>query len=222
MAIEVESKDCTAVTDAELDEMAQLSSESPNSFSMGLLSKQTEEWVLVAEARENGKLRGYGFFTLERIGGTPCVVLGVGAVVRSTRRSTVLRALLNEVKFRALMAFPDEDVLIGVRLNDAGGYEAFSGLDGVVPRRNHKPSGEERAWGRRLAKRFEIGAERYDDRAFVAAGDGSQPSVFDHETVKPTDLILGVAELFAGLKDGRGDHVIAFGWARADDLEKLR
>lgn len=222
MAIEVESKDCTAVTDAELDEMAQLSSESPNSFSMGLLSKHAEEWVLVAEARENGKLRGYAFFTLERIGGTPCVVIGLGAITRNGKRATVLRALLNEVKFRALMAFPDEDVLIGARMNDAGAYECFNGLEDVVPRRDHKPSGEERAWGRRLAKRFDIGATRYEDHQFLATGDGSRASVFDHETLKPNDLILGVAELFALLDDARGDHVIAFGWARADDLEKFR
>ena len=67
MGFEVETKDCTAVTDAELGELEALSSESPNAFPMGILSKQTEEWVLLTTARENGKLRGFVFSTLEPV-----------------------------------------------------------------------------------------------------------------------------------------------------------
>ena len=42
MAVEVESRDCTAVSDAELEVMADLCAEGPNPFSVGFLSKQTE------------------------------------------------------------------------------------------------------------------------------------------------------------------------------------
>ena len=63
MAIEVETKDCTAVSDAELAEMADLCAESPNAFEVGLLSKQCEEWVLVTVASEGGKIRGFSFCT---------------------------------------------------------------------------------------------------------------------------------------------------------------
>ncbi|MEC7924270.1 MAG: hypothetical protein VYB80_03535, partial [Actinomycetota bacterium] len=69
MAFEVETKDCTAVTDAELGELEAVAADSRAAFSMGLLSKQAEEWVLLTTARENEKLRGYVFYTLERIGG---------------------------------------------------------------------------------------------------------------------------------------------------------
>ena len=189
---------------------------------MGLLSKQTEEWVLLAAARDNGKLRGFAFMTLERIGGTPCVIVGVGAVARNSKRSTVLRALVGEFCHRALMAFPDEDVLLGARMNDAGVYEMFNPLDGPVPRKDHKASGEERAWGRRLAKRYGVAATAYDDRAFVITGDDSQACVFDHETLKPNALIEGVEDTFDLLDLDRGDHRVAFAWARAEDLEKLR
>ena len=86
---------------------------------------------------------------------------------------------------RAVLAFPDEDVLVGTRFLDAGGFEAFKALDDIVPRPGHKATGEERAWGRRLAKRFGIENGGYDDRSFIANGDGSFPCVLDHESLKP-------------------------------------
>ena len=87
---------------------------------------------------------------------------------------------------RALLAFPDEDVLVGTRLLAADGFRAFAGLADVVPSPGHKASGEERAWGRRLAKRF--GAEgRLDDRTFVLAGDGSVAGGLDFVASKPKD-----------------------------------
>jgi hypothetical protein len=52
-----------------------------------------------------------------------------------------------------------------------------------VPRPDHKASGEERAWGRRLAKRFGVDASSNDDRAFKATGNGSHPEVFVHESL---------------------------------------
>src|SRR3974377_20483 len=71
MPIEVGTKDCTALSDAELAEMADLRAERQRRFDIGFLSKQCEEWVLISLVREGSKLRGYSFSTLERIGGTP-------------------------------------------------------------------------------------------------------------------------------------------------------
>lgn len=221
MGIEVETKDCTAVTDAELEEMADLCAEGTNPFSIGLLSKQTEEWVLTSTARDNGKLKGYTFSTLERIGGTPSVLVGIGSVVRNSKRDTVLRALMQEQCHRALMAFPDEDVLFGMQLNDASGYEAFKSLGEINPRPDHRANGEERAWGRRVAKRVGIGASRYDDRAFLARGTGDQPRVFDHESLKPDAIDADIAALFTDLDIANGDSLIVTGWATADQLMKL-
>ncbi len=221
MGFEVETKDCTAVTDAELGELEALSSESPNAFPMGILSKQTEEWVLLTTARENGKLRGFVFSTLERIGGTPAVIMGLGAVIRNNKRNTTLRALMGEMYHRALMAFPDEDVVFGTTVITASGFEVFKDLSDELPRPGHKVSGEERAWGRRFAKRLGFSTLSYDDRNFIALGDGSRPCIFDHESLKPEKISLDVQKLFDNVDSGKGDVVVAFAWAMAEKLEKL-
>lgn len=221
MAIEVETKDCTAVSDAELAEMADLCAESPNAFEVGLLSKQCEEWVLVTVASEGGKIRGFSFCTLERIGGTPSLLVGAGHICRNTKRDTVLRAIMTDQLRRSVLAFPDEDVLVGSQINDAGAFEAYKALDDIVPRPGHKASGEERAWGRRLAKRFGIDSASYEDRAFINRGGGAQPVLFDHASAKPEKIDAEVAAQLDDLDIAAGDTLIAFGWAMAEDLEKL-
>lgn len=220
MAIEVETKDCTALTDAELGDMADLCAGGPARFEIGVLSKAREAWVLVTRAFVDGKLQGFSFCTLERIGGTPCVLIGLASVKRSPRRNKVLEAMMTDQYHRALMAFPDEDVLIGARLAGPGGYEAFKSLDDVVPRPGHKPNGEERAWGRRLVKRF-AAEGTYDENTFQVKGNGSVAGVLDHEPLKPENVDPGIAGLFKGLKPAKGDCLVVCGWAMAEDLVKL-
>ena len=221
MAIEVETKDCTSLGDADLVEMADLSADSPNAFEVGLLSKQAEEWVLVTEAREAGKLKGFSFCTLERIGGTPSLLIGAGHICRTTKRDTVLRAIMTDQARRSVMAFPDEDVLVGAQFNDPGAFDAYKALDDIVPRPDHKASGEERAWGRRLVKRFGIGVTSYEDRIFTVRGGGSPAAVLDHQSSKPEKISPDVAAQFDHLDVTDGDALIAFGWAMAEDLDKL-
>ena len=217
MAIRVETKDCTALGDAELAEMADICADGTAGYEVGLLSKQREEWVLVSRASDNGKLCGFSFCTLERIGGTPCLLVGLASVKRGAKRDTVLKALMHDQYRRAVLAFPDEDVLVGTKFIDPAGFQAFKGLEDVVPRPGHKATGEERAWGRRLAKRF--GAEgRIDDRTFVVKGDGATCGALDHEALKPETIDAEVASYFKPLDRDRGDYLIAFGWAMAEDL----
>ncbi|MEZ5167175.1 MAG: hypothetical protein R2695_12080 [Acidimicrobiales bacterium] len=221
MAIEVETKDCTAISDAELAEMADLCAESRNAFEVGLLSKQCEAWVLVTVASEGGKIRGFSFCTLERIGGTPSLLIGAGHICHTTKRDTVLRAIMTDQLRRSVLAFPDEDVLVGAQINDAGAFEAYKSLDDLVPRPGHKASGEERAWGRRLAKRFGIDAGNYEDRIFTTRGGGTQPVVLDHASAKPEKIKPDVAAQLDDLDVAAGDTLIVFAWAMAEDLEKL-
>jgi hypothetical protein len=217
MPIVVGTKDCTALSDAELAEMADLCVDREPGFDIGYLSKQVEEWVLVTHAREGSKLRGYSFCTLERIGGTPSLLLGLGTVDRTAKSEQALRLMLADQYRRALLAFPDEDVLVGTRLASPEGFLAFSGLTDVVPRPAHKASGEERAWGRRLAKRF--GAEaRIDDRTFVLAGEGVTAGALDVCGPKIPVADGEVVALFEGLDSNRGERLVAFGWAMAEDL----
>jgi len=212
----VTTKDCTALSDAELAEMADLCAERSPGFDIGFLSKQREEWVLVTLAREGSKLRGYSFCTLERIGGTPSLLVGVASIDRTAKADTVLRSILGDQYRRALLAFPDEDVLLGTRLLSAEGFRAFAGLTDVVPSPGHRPSGEERAWARRLAKRFGCDGQ-LDDRAFVLRGDRSPAGGLDFIAAK-VKLPEGVDVLFEAVDADRGDRLVAFGWAMAEDL----
>ena len=219
MPVEVSTKDCSQLDDSELTELADLCAETANHYGIGEISKQVESWVLVTQVREGAHLRGFSFSTLERIGGTPAILLGLAHVRRTSRRDAVLKAIMNDNYRRALMAFPDEDVLVGTRMVGPDGFEAFKVLSDINPRPEHKSSGEERAWGRRLAKRFGMEAG-YDDKAFVARGDGSFPLVFDHESLKPERIDPDVTALFKPLKPRNGDCLVTFGWIMAEELLK--
>lgn len=215
MAIQVETKDSTALTDADLDEMASMG----GAFGIGDLSKAKEDWVLATRARIEGKLNGYAFSTLERIGGTPCVLLGMLSVKRSAKREAVLKGLMGEEFHRALMAFPDEDVVVGARFIAPDGVDALRPLTDIIPRAGHRAVGEERAWGRRLAKRF--GADSaYDEQSFVVKANG-QSGFLDHETLKPERIDPDVAALFRGVNVAKGGSLIVYGWTMAEDLLKL-
>lgn len=220
MPFDVSTKDCAQLNDSELAEMADLCAETPSRYEIGDLSKQAEAWVLVTQVREGAHLRGFSFSTLERIGGTPAIILGLAHVRRTSKRDQVLKGIMNDNYRRALMAFPDEDVLLGTRMSDAGAFEGFKLLTDIVPRPGHKASGEERAWGRRLAKRFGVDAERYDDQTFVVTGDGAPPLVLDHESLKPESIDADVAAQFTVLDDGRGDCIVTCGWVMAEELLK--
>ena len=219
MALEVDTKDCNALSDADISEMADLCAETAVSYEVGLLSKQTEEWVLCSQAFENGRLKGFAFYTLERIGGTPAIIIGLASIQRSSRRDSVLRGIITDLMHRAVMAFSDEDVVVGARLIGAEGYELFKSFHDVVPRPDHKASGEERAWGRRFAKRYGISPLRYADRSFTATGDGSTPCVVDHASLKGASA--GVADLFDGVDAANGNVLVVFGWAMSEELAKF-
>jgi hypothetical protein len=222
MSIAVDTKDCTALSDAELVEMADLCADGPLAYEIGTLSKQAEAWVLVTQARDDGKLKGFAFCTLERIGGTPCVLIGLASIKRTSKRDSVLRAMMQDQLRRAVLAFPDEDVLVATRLGDPSGFEAFRSLNDVVPRPGHRANGEERAWGNRLAKRYGIDNGSYEPRAFIARGDGSGPAeVLDHETLQSDEIESELGALFEQIHAGKGDSLIAFGWAMEEDLRKL-
>ena len=215
MALEVETRDSSALTDADLDEMASMG----GNFDIGLLSKAKEDWVLNTTARLDGKLQGFSFSTLERIGGTPCVLLGLMSVKRTTKRYTVLKGLMSEAYHRALMAFPDEDVVVGSRFAAADGLEAFKSLTDIIPRPGHRAVGEERAWGRRLAKRFGVEAN-YDEQTFIVKAAG-QTGYLDHESSKPEKTNAAIAEMFSKVPSSKGGVLIVHGWTMTESLVKL-
>jgi hypothetical protein len=216
-ALEVVTKDCTALADSELVEMADLSAGSEIRWEVGFLSKQREEWVLVTHAREEGKLRGYALSTLERIGGTPSLLVGVAAFSRTRSGAAALQAVMHDLYRRSVLAFPDEDVLVGTRFAVPSAYAAFAGLEEIVPRPEHKASGEERAWGRRLAKRFGLEGQ-LDDRSAVIRGDGDFSGLLDYDPTKTPKVAAVYGTCFDSVLDERRDTVVAFGWAMAEEL----
>jgi len=216
MAMTVSTKDSTALSDVELAEMADLCVDREPNFDIGFLSKQREEWVLVTHAREGAKLRGYSFCTLERIGGTPSLLIGLLLVERSAKSDQTLKAILHDQFRRALLAFPDEDVLLGSRLTSPDGYRAFLGLEDVVPRLGYKPTGEDRAWGRRLAKRF--GAEKaIDDKTFVMTVAAGSVGGLDYVASKGP-IPEGAHAIFESVDAEKGQRLVVFGWAMAEAL----
>jgi hypothetical protein len=215
MAVQVQTNDSAALTDADLDELASMG----GAFGIGELSKAKEDWVLITLARVEGKLHGFTFSTLERIGGTPCVLLGLMSVRRSSRRDQVLRGLMAEAYHRALMAFPDEDVVVGARFVAADALDAFKELDDVTPSPGVRAVGEERAWGRRLAKRFDV-ESTYDEKTFTVRS-GGQEGFIDHESAKPESIDPARRALFDDVPVAAGGSLIVYGWTMAEDLVKL-
>ncbi|MFM8267293.1 MAG: hypothetical protein ACKOA2_04675 [Ilumatobacteraceae bacterium] len=209
------TRDCAALTDGDLDEMASMG----GAFDIGSLSKAKEDWVLSTTSRDGATLHGFTFSTLERIGGTPCVLIGLLSVRRSSKRDQVLKGLMAEAYHRALMAFPDEDVVVGTRLVSADGLEGLKQLDEVIPRPGHRAVGEERAWGRRLAKRFGVDS-RYDEQSFVVAANG-QSGFLDHQSSKPEKIKPEMSKMFATVDQRKGGALIVHGWVMAEDLVKL-
>ncbi|MEI8390888.1 MAG: hypothetical protein WCG40_00170 [Actinomycetes bacterium] len=215
MSVEVETKDSAALTEEELEEMALMG----GSFDAPRLLNAKQDWVLCTTAKMSGKLNGFTFSTLERIGGTPCVLFGLMSIKRSPQRDQVLKGLLAEAYHRALMAFPDEDVVVGSRFVSAHGLEAFKNLSELIPRPDHRAVGEERAWGRRLARRFGVDTN-YDEKTFIVKKKGLS-GFLDHESSKPEKIKPEIAALFNDVPAGVGACLIVHGWTMTEDLLKL-
>lgn len=215
MSLEVVTNDALALTDSDLDELASLG----GAFGIGALSKAKEDWVLVTTARLEDRLHGFSFMTLERIGGTPCVLIGLLSVRRTSKRDQVLRGLMGEAYHRALMAFPDEDVVVGSRFVSADAVDAFRELDDVTPSPGSRAVGEERAWGRRLAKRFGVDAN-YDATTFIVSADG-QAGFCDVESSKPDKIDPALVEMFSAVPADAGGSMVIYGWTMAEDLVRL-
>jgi len=211
MPLEVTTNDASSLTTDDLDEMASIE----GAFDVAALTQAQEDWVLATVARVDGKLHGFMFSTLERIGGTPCVLIGMFSVRRNSKRETVLRGLMGEAYHRALMAFTDEDVVVGSRFVNADGLEAFDKLDEVTPSPDSRAVGEERAWGRRLAKRFGVDS-KYDAKSFIAKN--GQSGFLDFESAKPEQLDGDAVEMLSAVQADGGDVMIAYGWTMAEDL----
>lgn len=211
----VESRDSVSLKPAELDELGQLLATVGLPLSDEHLDRHVEQFPLVTLTKADDDMHGFLFGSLERIGGTPCILWGLGAIRRGKQARTHLEGLVGELYRRAAISFPDEDVLVAGRVAHPAAYALLGALTDVCPRPSYSPTGEERAWGRRLARRF--GCEsRYDDRKFRVKANGAPEAVLHASTVK-----LGgkaAATIVGTVQPTNGEAVIAFGWAMAEAL----
>ena len=213
--MDVESRDSVSLKPAELDELGQLASDTGLPLQDEQLDRHVEQFPLIAIANVDSELHGFLFGSLERIGGTPCILWGLGVIRRSKQAKPSLDGLVAELYRRAAISFPDEDVLVAGRVAHPAAYSLLNVLTDVCPRPKYTPNGEERAWGRRLARRFGCDA-RYDDRTFRLSTHTAPELVLDARTVKAGGKVA--AELIGEVDPARGEAVIAYGWAMAEAL----
>jgi hypothetical protein len=211
----VESRDSVSLKPAELDELGQLVGTVGLRLTEEQLDRQVETFPLIAVVTADQELHGFLFGSLERIGGTPCILWGLGATRRGREARSHLEGLVGELYRRAAISFPDEDVLVAGRFAHPASYGFLGVLTDVCPRPKYSPTGEERAWGRRLARRFGCDG-RYDDRSFRLAAAGTPEFVLDASTVKGGGK--AAVELIGSANPAKGEALIAFGWAMAEAL----
>jgi len=211
----VESRDSVSLKPPELDEFGQLAGDAGLRLPDESIDTQVEAFPLIARAAADDEVHGFLFGSLERIGGTPCILWGLGAIRRSRQSNAVLRGLVAELYRRAAISFPDEDVLVAGRFAHPSTYALLADLEDVCPRPGYTPTGEERAWGRRLARRFGCDA-RYDDRAFRLSRNGAAEPILDGSVVKAGGK--KASEAVSKLDPKTGEALIAFGWAMAESL----
>src|SRR5262245_52042749 len=111
----VESRDSVSLKPAELDEIGQFVQTVGLRLAEEQLDQHVEQFPLVAIVNADDDLHGFLFGSLERIGGTPCILWGLGAIRKSRTARTTLEGLVGELYRRAAISFPDEDVLVAGR-----------------------------------------------------------------------------------------------------------
>ena len=174
MALDVTTKDCTALSDAELAEMADLCADGGICYEIGLLSKLVSDWVLVTQVREG---RTSGVLLLDPRADRRNSSVLIGAGVRRTSKRQL------PAGDRERQPAPGAD---GVPRRGRAGQHPHGRprrLPGLQGHGRHRPRPGARSGaglGSSPGQRFEID-ERYDQHTFTVTGDGAAPLVLDHE-----------------------------------------
>ena len=112
----VESRDSVSLKPAEIDEFGQLLLAAGLPISDEELDRQVESFPLVVLDTTGGEVQGMMLGSLERIGGTPAILWGLGATRKGKQSSATLKSMTGELTRRAAISFPDEDVIVATRL----------------------------------------------------------------------------------------------------------
>jgi len=96
--MDVESRDSVSLKPAELDELGQLVHTVGLPVADEQLDQHVEHFPLIILSNEDDVLTGFLFGSLERIGGTPCILWGLGAVKKGRNARTTLEELVGELR----------------------------------------------------------------------------------------------------------------------------
>ena len=215
MALQVHTNDAAALTDTDLDELATIG----GAFDIGVMSKAKEEWVLITTARFDGKLHGFMFSTLERIGGTPCVLIGLLSVKRTSKtRNGAARA-----DERGVPPCTDGVPRRGRRDRLAFRHRRRPGGVQGDERRHAEPGIERRRRGAGLGSSARQAVRRrwrYEARSFTVK-KGGQDGFLDLELPSrpKSNLPCGRCSMTSSANAGAGK--IVYGWMMAEELVKL-
>ena len=219
MAIDVETKDCTALGDAELAEMADICAGGPGRL-RGRAAVQAARGV---GARHPGPRRQQAAAASRSARSSasaarPACWSGLASVKRDAKRDAVLKAHHGRpVPPGACWPSPTRT---------CSSAPASSTPPASRPSRASKTSCPAPATRPRV--RSGRGAAGWPSASAPRAASTTAPSwsaatatrcgALDHETLKPEAITADVAAYFKRLDNDRGDYLIAFGWAMAEDL----
>ena len=98
----VESRDSVSLKPAELDEFAQLLSGNGLSLTDEQLDFQVEAFPLAVVAMLDSQIQGVMLGSLERIGGTPAILWGLGVARKGKQAPTAMKAMTGEPRSAVL------------------------------------------------------------------------------------------------------------------------
>src|ERR671936_744890 len=101
-----ESRDSISLKPAELDEFGQLLAANGLPVSDEELDRQVEQFPLVVVATLDDETHGFMLGSLERIGGTPSILWGVGAARKGRNAAPALLAMTAALSRRGGGPFP--------------------------------------------------------------------------------------------------------------------
>ena len=220
MAIEVETKDCTALGDAELARDGRhLRRRAPPASRSGCCRSRPRRGCSSPRPARTASSRASRSARSSASAARPACSSGLASVKRTSKRDAVLRAMMRRPVRRAVLAFPDEDVLVGTRFADAVGLRGVQGASRTScpgpttrpPARSGRGAG---AWPSASASRAATTSGRSSPRATAtvrAVLDHEQPEARGHRS-------RGRRPVRRARRASAATALIAFGWAMAEDL----
>src|SRR2546426_1938954 len=141
--MDVDIRDSASLKPAELDELSQVLRKAGSPLPESTIDDQLERFSRVTMVTDDEEIHGFLFGSLERIGGTPCVLWGLGATDANGEAGPLLEAMTTELYRRGAISFPDEDGLVAGRIANPALYPLFGRLpEPCPPPRSPAPRGD--------------------------------------------------------------------------------